>query len=271
MRIFKFWTRIEGTLTVGGRPQPAHAYGGSNVSLEEAERDARRRLEGVARRIAGQGPGDDGYEADIREEVLAQIDERNVVTRNRYGAAVLNSSELLFIDIDEPRLGFWDVFRPRPTGDAKKARIVAQAKKLFAGDPALRGLGLRLYETRNGVRAIVTGRAFDAKARSTRKLLRRFHADWLYGRLCERQGCFRARLTPKPSRIKCRKYAFAFPRLDDVQEAEHRAWVAAYDQARARFATCRLVCSLGGVFELLHPVVAWHDRETGATSSLELA
>jgi hypothetical protein len=270
MRIFKFWTRIERPISIGGEPQTVHAYGGSNISVQAAAADAEQRLDAVRRRAAGEPVRDEEtYEVDIREEVLARIDERNVVTRNRYGAAVLNSAEVLFIDIDEPRLGFMDLFRSKPTGERKTARIVDQVKQLAMASPALRGLGVRLYATHKGVRAIVTGRAFDPRAAETAKLLRQFNADGLYSCLCRKQGCFRARLTPKPFRMKCRTRKVVFPRADAEQEAEHRAWVAEYDRVRAKFATCRLLCAIG--HDVRDPIVDWHDRETGATSGLKLA
>lgn len=271
MRIFKYWTRIEDSLNIEGKPQRVHAFGGSNLSLAAAEHDARQRLEGAQRRVAGQvaSSRDESYEVDIREEVLTQLDERNVVTRNRYGAAVFNSAEVLFIDIDAPRYGFWDLFRPRPTVARKKARIVEQVKELVRKAPVLRGLGVRLYETHSGVRAIVTGRHFDPKAAVTEKLMHRFNADRLYTQLCRRQGCFRARLTPKPYRMKCSTHKVIFPRPQAAQEAEHGAWVGEYDQARRRYATCRRLCSIG--HDVRDPVVDWHDRETGATSGLPLA
>ena len=270
MRIFRHWTRIERTLTIDGRARMVHAYGGSNLSAAAAAADAERRLDGVRARILGE-PADDRapYEADIREEVLERLDDRNVVTRNRYGAAVLNSSEVLFIDIDEPRLGFWDRFRPRPTGARKVARIEAQVRRLVATAEALSGLGVRLYETHSGVRAIVTGRSFDPKSAHTAALLRLFHADRLYSALCRRQGCFRARLTPKPYRIKCATRKVVFPRGSEAEECEHRAWVDEYDRARQRYAACRLLCALG--HDVREPIVVWHDQASGATSGRRLA
>ena len=269
MRIFQFWARIEGSLTIDGTPRKVHAFGGSDLSVQAAERDAQQRLDRAAKRIAGGRRDATDYEVDIREEVLARLDERNVVTRNRYGAAVLNSAEVLFIDIDEPRLGFLDLFRGRPTGARRTAMIVAQVKKLMMKAPELRGLGVRLYETHSGVRAIVTGRHFDPRSPATEKLLRRFNSDWLYSHMCRRQGCFRARLTPKPFRMKCRTQKVVFPRADEGLEAKHRTWVAEYDEARKKYATCRLLCSIGHVVR--DPVVDWHDRETGALSGLKLA
>jgi hypothetical protein len=270
MRIFQYWTRIEGSIAVDGQTQKVHAFGGSNLSAQAAACDAERRLDAVRKRAAGEPVRDEeSYEVDIREEVLARIDDKNAVTRNRYGAAVLNSEEVLFIDIDEPRLGFLDLFRARPTGERRTAMIVAQVKKLMMTSLDLRGLGVRLYETHSGVRAIVTGRNFDPKAAATEKLMRCFNADRLYSHLCQKQGCFRARLTPKPFRMKCRTHKVVFPRADAAQEADHRAWVVEYDQVRQKFATCRLLCSIG--HDVRDPIVERHDRETGATSGLKLA
>lgn len=271
MRIFQFWTRVEGSITVEGKSRRVQVFGGSNYSAEAAARDAETRLARVRARIAGRADrqADDSYEADIREEVIERIDDRNVITRNRYGAEVLNSSEVLFIDIDEPRLGFWDLFRGRPQGGRKTERIVEQVKKLVLTAPELRGFGVRLYETHSGVRAIVTGRHFDPKAESTAQLLRRFNADWLYSALCRRQGCFRARLTPKPYRMKCRTHKVVFPRSTEAEAAEHRAWVAEYDQLGKKHATCRLICSIG--HDVRDAIVDRHDRETGASSGLKLA
>ena len=269
MRIFKYWARIESTLNVGGRPETVHCYGGSNESPEAAAADAPARLEGVTRRIAGGRRKEQGYEVDIREEVLAQIDARNVVTRNRYGAEVLNSADLMFIDIDRPRLGFFDLFRAELSVVERKARIVAQVKKLAPKAPELRGLGVRVYETHSGIRVIVTGRPFDPRAAASRKLLKLFHADRLYSSLCERQACFRARLTPKPFRIKCRTRKCVFPRGDGVEEAAHREWVAEYERRREGHATCRFLCALG--HDVRDQIVSFHDAETGAYSGRRLA
>ncbi len=271
MRIFQFWSELKRSVVVDGKPHPVRVFGGSNVSPEAAVHDAEGRLRRVQARIAGRVECEDAasYEADIREEILWRIDDRNVVTRNRYGAAVLNSSEVLFIDIDQPRTGFWDFFRGPPRGAHKTERIVAQVKALVLKTPELRGFGVRLYETHSGVRAIVTGRHFDPKAESTAQLLRRFNADWLYSALCRRQGCFRARLTPKPYRMKCRTHKVVFPRASAAEESEHRAWVTEYDQLRRPYATCRLICSIG--HDVRDAIVDWHDRETGAGSGRKLA
>ena len=40
MRIFKYWTRIERSISIGGQPEKVHAFGGSNVSVQAAAADA---------------------------------------------------------------------------------------------------------------------------------------------------------------------------------------------------------------------------------------
>ena len=268
MRIFQYWTSVDGSVQIGGMPQKIHVFGGSDISLLEAEADAQQRLAYVQHRIDGTATRDDDYEVDIREEVLVRLDAHSAITRNRYGAAVLNSSGLLFIDIDQPPWCWRDLFG-HSTPEKRKTRIVEHVKKVAREAPELRGLGVRVYETHSGIRAVVTGRSFDPQAESTDRLLRRFHADPVYRALCRKQGCFRARLTPKPYRLSCHTHKVVFPRTEPAAQAEHAAWIAAYERACAGHCTCRLLCSLGHVVR--ERVIDWHDRETGASTGQKLA
>jgi hypothetical protein len=268
MRVFQYWTRVEGLVQIAGIPKKVQVSGGSDRSLLEAEADARRRLLLVQHRIDGKASRDDDYEVDICEEVLARLDAHSVITRNRYGAAVLNSSGLLFIDIDQPPWSWRDLFG-HSTLEKRKTRIVEHVKQLVRKAPELRGLGVRVYETHAGIRAIVTGRSFDPRADSTDRLLRRFHADPIYRALCRKQGCFRARLTPKPCRLSCNTHKVVFPRTDAAAQAEHAGWVASYERACAGHCTCRLLCSIGHVVR--ERAIDWHDRDTGASTGHRLA
>jgi hypothetical protein len=86
-------------------------HGASDVSVEEAERDARERLDAL---VAAGGPerrdGCDGEYYPSRrlpEELLEEVHDEDgtlvaAVTRNRYGAAVLNTDVLLISDVDLP-------------------------------------------------------------------------------------------------------------------------------------------------------------------------
>jgi len=62
-----------------------------------------------------------------------------------------------------------------------------------------------------GARVIVLGRNFDPRDRETKKMMDGFNCDPLYTRLCLKQGCYRARLTPKPYRMKMQAYKVRFP------------------------------------------------------------
>lgn len=267
MRIFRYWTRYSTTLDEAGARQDVSCYGGSDVSLEDAARDAERRLEAVRMRMRGRREDLEDYEADIREELIERIDAANAVTRTRYGALVLNSTDHMFVDIDEPRYRFWEGWFGKPDLAKRKQRIVANLEQR-ARQADCAGLGLRVYETHKGIRVIVTGRLFDPRSPQTAKFMRSCNADWLYTTLCRRQACFRARLTPKPYRMKLRTHRVIYPR-DAEQEATFRAWLPGYESASERFATCRFVCTMG--IDAKSPIIEYHDRLTGAQSRRPLA
>ena len=108
MRIYRYWVEKYGEIRMpnGGVPQPTRVYGYSNESPEEAGRLADRLLADVQKRIDG-GRVDWEYDSKpIREEIVRELSPQNIVTRNRYGAEVLNSENLVFVDIDG--------FRPVP-------------------------------------------------------------------------------------------------------------------------------------------------------------
>lgn len=107
MRIFKYWTSITTEIIIGDQKQESKVYGGSNQSIKEAFEDAKRRLLQVPKLINGEIQREQDYEADIIEEIFDQIDDNNIVTRNRYGALVLNSKNIMFIDVDIESFLLW--------------------------------------------------------------------------------------------------------------------------------------------------------------------
>lgn len=266
MRIFRHWIRHPSRVSLPEGEQEVACWGGSDLSEDDARRDAERRLDAVRRRVAGQ-PDAEEYAADIREQLVQRLDPANAVTRNRYGALVLNSSDHLMIDIDEPRYRFWEAWFGLRDPHKRKRRIIEQVQaRARAADCA--GLGLRIYETHKGIRVLVGGRIFDPRARATEAFMRSFNADRLYTTLCRKQGCWRARLTPKPYRMKLRGHRVRWPR-DPQQEAAFQAWLPGYEQASATRAACRFVQALG--VELRSPVIEFHDAASGALSGRPLA
>src|SRR5215472_12903310 len=128
---------------------------------EAAKREAANRLERLIGRIRRGDPFPGVYaygSRPLREEILQTFDRetedpRAILTRNRYGALVLNTARLLFLDIDAPA----------PTFSQRLRRMFSRAH--FAEDDdaiaklreTLRQLGratFRLYRTAAGFRAI---------------------------------------------------------------------------------------------------------------------
>lgn len=268
MRVFNYWRVAQATVLVGDAEKTISCFGGSNFSEMDALSDGQRRLEAVKRRIAGfeQGKGDD-YEADILEEPLKWIGREDVVTRNRYGAEVLNSTSCVFVDIDEPVFRIWQIFRRVRSREQKKRMILEFLGRRFA-KADLAGFAIRVYETHSGMRLLLEGRPVEAGSTDAQKLLRSFHADRLYALMCRRQKCYRARLTPKPHRMKIRPIRLRYP-YEDGDRKRIEAWIGEYDSKSGGFATCRLVQVIGSAPE--SPAVRYHDERTKAASTLPLA
>lgn len=79
-------------------------------SPDAAKDDLNRRWDAVCTRISSwkastsrryqRKPPDTGYEADIREEIIVWKTDECIVTRNRYGAEILNCSSPVIADLD---------------------------------------------------------------------------------------------------------------------------------------------------------------------------
>ncbi len=266
MKIYRYWQLAEAQTLIQGTEVVLKCYGGSNVSPDDAQQQARAKLERVKRKIAGDRHAFDDYEVEIREEVVTSWDECAVITRNRYGAQVLNAADLMIVDIDQPPFSFWDLFiRPRP--DAVKERIISRVRRL-AEWPRYHHLGLRLYETKNGIRVIVLGGKYDPRSDETLSMLKDFNCDALYARLCRRQGCFRARLTPKPHNLRLRRPPCKFPRRPE-EEADFQKWLMDYEAASGRFRVCRFIEQIGP--GMTPESVRRHDELCGVERDLPLA
>ncbi len=109
MKLYRYWVKEAATITVEGEPLEIHCYGRSNGSVDAAIANAREQATAIQNKVAGNLDAVGDYEVAIREEIIQEIDRNNTVSRNRYGALalVLNSENVAFIDIDEPRIGFW--------------------------------------------------------------------------------------------------------------------------------------------------------------------
>lgn len=271
MRIPRYWVRETRTLPHGGVMKLRAV---SDVSMD----DARRRLEERAalrlsfaagrmsvaalraglRDLDGHEENAEGYAADICEPIEQVPDENNIVTRNRYGALVLNSTDLCFADVDKVSGGFFNALACLfGGGKSSEAILIERVQTLCAADDSL---GVRLYRTAAGFRLVLTGQGIALGSPRMKNLFRTLEVDPLYSKLCVKQGCFRARLTPKPSRIGHK----SAPRGADSESvaAALVGWVPSYKTACASYAVCRLVECFG--HPVSHPALALHDEMTGA-------
>jgi hypothetical protein len=281
MKVFRYWRLREAGVNLPDEVRYwLRAWGGSNRDESEAESAAQARLEQMRTRLleADQlklaGEYEYGSGGAIREEWLERIAGSEdaptaVVTRNRYGAPVLNAQRLAMIDIDFPeqvpgfRLAFW---RKPPD---PQAEAIARVRDWQARHQ--RSV-LRIYQTPAGLRVLRTDAAIDADSDEADAMLDELGADALYHALCRRQRCFRARLGPKPWRCGLPLPPGRFPR-EAAAQAAFEAWLGRYSAAVERHAACRYLETAGEDYatEELRPVLAAHDALSGALTDRPLA
>ncbi|MBO4618652.1 MAG: hypothetical protein J5654_00935 [Victivallales bacterium] len=280
MKFYRYWLRCTRDITGKNGAQSVQstvAYGYSDYSLEDARACGERLLDTVEKRIAGSHP-EWHYateERPIREKILLQLTPLDVVTRNRYGAEVLNSNRLVFIDIDGEIPSSQNFFAwlatllstKDVTSDAQQEpfdRIAQLAKK--AGHEHT---PIRIYRTRAGYRLLLDT---PLEGKDCQKLMKCFHADPLYTTLCRSQNCYRARLTPKPYRIRIPKCRFDFPEDNPETLAFQQHWITQYNAHSEPFAVCHYLGTLNGAEgQSADVVVRYHDDRTHAFSNLPLA
>ena len=93
-------------------------------------------------------------------------------------------------------------------------------------------LGLRVYETPKGLRVIVTHTDFAPDDPAVAQLFDALQVDPLYALLCERQQCFRARVSGKPWRMGLTGLSTSLRRWPQPEQTrqERRQWALAYDE-----------------------------------------
>lgn len=267
MKLYKFWVTEKQRISIDGTEQDITCYGGSNISVEDARTRALEKIEKVKRKIHGEKHLFDEYEVEIREEILQIIDDHSAITRNRYGARVLNVENLMILDIDKPKVtgGLGGLFKKKDTRPPKD-RMFDMVRDLATTKYA--NLGFRIYETFQGARVIVLGKSFDPRDQETLRMMDEFNCDRLYTTLCQKQGCFRARLTPKPQRMQMRRMKVTFPRQGEDPELQQ--WLVEYENESRNFNVCRFVGQIGAS-NPLSEVIQLHDDLTGSIYRQPLA
>lgn len=135
---------------------------------------------------------------------------------------------------------------------------------------------LRLYRTPAGFRLLARHRRFDPHEPEVAEFFDAIAADKVYVRMCQRQQCFRARVSPKPWRIGIADHIRPRPGVWPINPdrlPDRERWVAEYERRARDFAACRWVADLGdgSVDPAVEDVVNLHDRIAQAQSDLPIA
>ncbi|MGO1068682.1 hypothetical protein [Lysobacter sp. CA199] len=251
----------------------------------------------------------------IREQIVER-DGDLVITRNSYGARCLNSPDVLFADVDfDAPKSAWNRYYflgallvavavgaiARNLGVFLIAMIFAvgiaiglanrQGRRRHRADggPERRARApidafvaahpdwhLRLYRTPNGFRLLAMHRVFDPLDPAVPEFFKAIGADTYYALLCQRQHCFRARLSPKPWRIgmseRMPPRTGVWP-IAPEKRPERERWVAEYERKAEAYASCRFVEALGSrdYVSATQAVQRMHDTMCRAETTLPLA
>ena len=287
MRIPPYWAK--GTYAGKDRKGKDHAFmtwGWSFTDLAAAEQDAIARATSIFDRLTGDARPEsyDYLERPLREEIIDSIrqgeDEIAVITRNFYGAFILNTASVCFADVDFPKVqskGLVDavlLFFSRNRRQ-QRMRAACDATVQAVRDWAQRNPqhSFRLYRTFAGLRLLFTDRLYDPTSDETVDLLKSLGSDPWYRRLTKRQECFRARLTPKPQRCGCEKPRDRYPWDDPVKERAYRQWEQEYEEKTTGYVTCQLVERFGddGPDAHTNTIVDIHDKYACGEAGARLA
>lgn len=135
---------------------------------------------------------------------------------------------------------------------------------------------LRLYRTPAGLRIMAMHRLFTATEPEVEGFFKALKSDPIYVTMCQRQQCFRARVSPKPWRIgigdHLRPRRGVWPVHKEALPSRH-AWIETYQAKAAKFAACRFEAELGqgATHEKARAVQQLHDQLCRADSGLPIA
>lgn len=284
MKIPKYWAKSSQSVAApDGRRYALARWQWSDTSTQDAQQQAAAQIARLVQKVlAREQLNRYSYgERPLREEIAQVVTGRAgkgiaVITRNLYGALVLNTAGAMFIDID-----FTDS-RNASAGGAPLQRLFGRSAAGPEQEPLQRiqtwweqhrEVSLRVYRTFAGLRCLITSHIFDPGQPDTTDILTTLKSDPLYVRLCRAQGCFRARLTPKPWRCAMDRPPSRYPWNDAASEAHYRQWERRYEGAIAEYATCKLVKQFGTgeCHPDVEPVLELHDRLSRTESNLKLA
>ena len=283
MNFPRYWTKGSHTgKDVEGKEITISAFGWSSTDLEDARRVGSERAKRVLERGFTRGERTD-YEYGVtpfREEVVESLEvdgeQVGVVSRNRYGALVLNTPKVMFVDIDFPEpasAGILDAILLMFSAKKREERqsleedvIHRSVQEWYEKNPSR---ACRLYRTHSGFRLLFTDKLYDPTSDESKRILSELKSDRLYCALTERQECYRARLTPKPWRCASTRPPSQFPWKDETEEKIYRAWLSEYEDACRSYATCVLKKEYGerASDPVIRKMIDFHDELSIKTGS----
>lgn len=279
MYIPRAWTKVTAEARFpDGRTKPVSVWGWGEDEFR-AKAKGSERLQRVLERVLRGGPFPERYaygKRPVREEILQSIDGKSkdepsgLVTRNGYGAQVLNTAQLLFLDVDVGTPGLFRGIRDLLGGGSAHDRALSSLRD------ALQRYGratFRIYRTARGLRAMAIDREFDAAADEAQALMRATGTDPSFAILCQVQRSFRARLTPKPWRCRVSAPPGKHPRQDAALRQRFQSWLLDYEKAASDYATCRYLETIGNSSptRAARELIELHDRVTRCDTVLPLA
>ena len=193
MRIPPYWAKgTHAGTDKQGKKHEYRAWGWSFKSIAEASAEAGARASRIFEAImSGRTPDSYDYlERPLREEIVDSIgpegDETVIITRNRYGALILNCRSVCFADVDFPRVkssGIFDSVLMAFSSKLRQTRIgrvqqdtIDRVREWSSSHPQH---SFRLYRTAAGLRLLFTDRLYDPVSDDVSAILEGLGSDVL--------------------------------------------------------------------------------------------
>lgn len=284
MKIPKYWAKdMQSVTSPDGKAFALVSWQWSDVSQAEAAQRAKTRVQDIASKVRRNEPLQRyAYgQRPMREEIIQGVKNRHgnevgIITRNGYGALVVNAVNAMFVDIDfewERPAGLFQGLMNRMRGIQPTSQEEQKVAQIESWAQTRSDLGIRIYRTFAGLRCLITNEVFDPTDASALNILRDLNSDPLYITLCKQQECFRARLTPKPWRCDLPTPPARYPFENQQVLARYRQWEQTYTSTIVRFTTCKLIKHIGRqqVHPDVQPILDLHDRQACVNPQFGLA
>lgn len=135
---------------------------------------------------------------------------------------------------------------------------------------------VRVYRTPAGLRVLALHRSFSPQDPEVLEFFQFIGTDRIYQAMCQKQNCFRARVSAKPWRIgiqnRLRPTGGGWPVAPELLPARE-AWVEEYERVASDYAACHFLEEFGSgrIDHEVRLVQRLHDELSQATTSRPLA